>query len=269
MSDLKFGITLASSAGFCPGVKKAIDTVLALSRSGKKPVYTIGPLIHNPQVIETLEGEDIHSVAALSAVGDRSGVLVIRAHGVTPLAERELRGFGMEVIDATCPLVKRAQKLIAEYAAKGFDTVIIGDAGHAEVVGLLGYAAGRGRVVSGAREAAGMPAFEKVHVVAQTTQEEDVFLAAAEAVRSRAGECVVSNTICMPTRERQRETRELASRADMVIVVGGRQSANTARLAKLCAALCPKVLAVETEAELEPADVIHPARIAVPPHRTG
>ncbi|MDD2772699.1 MAG: 4-hydroxy-3-methylbut-2-enyl diphosphate reductase [Elusimicrobiales bacterium] len=263
MTDKDLGVTLAKTAGFCPGVKKAIDRVLALAQSGKAPIYTLGPLIHNPQVIETLEEKNIRAVKSLSEIKNKTGVIVIRAHGVTPEAEAELRACGMEVVDATCPLVKRVHNVIAEYAAKGFDTVIVGDAGHAEVIGLLGYARGRGTVAADAAEAEKLPAFDCVNVVSQTTQDEEVFLAAAEAVRKKSRECVVSNTICQATRDRQRETRELASNADMVIVVGGKQSANTARLAQLCGALCPQVVLVESEEDLLPEQLAAPARIGV------
>ncbi len=263
MTEKDMGVILAKSAGFCPGVKKAIDCVLGLAQSGQSPIYTFGPLIHNPQVIESLEEKNIHAIKSLAEIKDKSGVLVIRAHGVTPIVEAELRTLGIAVVDGTCPLVKRAHTVIAEYAAKGYATVIVGDAGHAEVVGLLGYADGRGHVVSDAREAEALPSFDKVNVVAQTTQDEEVFLAVVELIRARARECLVSDTICLPTRERQTETRSLAARADMIIVVGGRQSANTARLAQLCDSLCPSVLLVETEDELDEAVVSSPKRIGV------
>jgi 4-hydroxy-3-methylbut-2-enyl diphosphate reductase len=248
-------IILAETAGFCPGVKKAIDRVLELAQTGKRPIYTLGPLIHNTQVIKGLEEKGIRAVESLSEIQGRSGVLVIRAHGVTPRLEAEARASGLEVVDSTCPLVKNVQSAIKKYAARGYATVIVGDKSHAEVVGLLGYAGEKAFVVAGPEEAARLPPLDKVNIVAQTTQEGEVFLKTAEVVKSRAREAVVSDTICKPTRERQRETRRLAARADLMIIVGAKHSANTARLAALCRRLCGRAVHVETEAELDPEQI--------------
>ena len=256
-------VTVAKSAGFCPGVKRAIDKVLELEAAGKKPVYTIGPLIHNKQVTDMLAAKQITSIDRPQDAAEKSGVLVIRAHGITPRFQQEVQSCGMEVVDATCPLVKHAQNIIAQYAAQGYHTVIVGDGGHAEVIGLLGYTQGKGVVVSGPEEAARLPHFDKVNVVSQTTQKESVFYETAEEIKKHADECQISNTICQPTKDRQKETIELAKSADLVIVVGGRHSANTARLALLCKGLAPAVLHVETEDELEAAPVTHAKKIFI------
>ncbi len=256
-------VTVAKSAGFCPGVKRAIDKVLELEAAGKKPVYTIGPLIHNKQVTDMLAAKQITSIDRPQDAADKSGVLVIRAHGITPQFQQEVQSCGMEVVDATCPLVKHAQNIIAQYAEQGYHTVIVGDGGHAEVIGLLGYTQGKGVVVSGPEEAARLPHFDKVNVVSQTTQKESVFYETAEEIKKHADECQISNTICQPTKDRQKETIELAKSADLVIVVGGRHSANTARLALLCKGLAPAVLHVETEDELEAAPVTHAKKIFI------
>ena len=256
-------VTVAKSAGFCPGVKRAIDKVLELEAAGKKPVYTIGPLIHNKQVTDMLAAKQITAIDRPQDAADKSGVLVIRAHGITPQFQQEVKSCGMEVVDATCPLVKHAQNIIAKFAEQGYHTVIVGDSGHAEVIGLLGYTQGRGVVVSGPEEAARLPHFGKVNVVSQTTQKESVFYETAEEVKKHADVCQISNTICQPTKDRQKETIELAKSADLVIVVGGRHSANTARLALLCKGLAPAVLHVETEEELEPAPVQRAKKIFI------
>lgn len=253
MPNKELGVTLAKTAGFCPGVKKAIDCVLDLAQKGRGPIYTLGPLIHNKQVIATLEEKNIRAIESLAEITDRSGVIVLRAHGVTPEFEAEVRALGMDVVDATCPLVKRVHRVIEEYASKGYDTVIIGDAGHAEVTGLLGYTRGRGTVISGPEEAEKLPPFDKVNVVSQTTKEESVFTAAAGIIKAKAGQCIISNTICQPTKDRQREIVELSERVDMMIVVGGKHSANTARLAEICARICPNTVHIESEDELDPA----------------
>lgn len=257
-----YGVVVAKSAGFCPGVKKAIDTVLALSAAGKKPVYTMGPLIHNKQVTQTLAEKGISAIESLAEVADKNGVLVIRAHGVTPEFQERLEATNMEICDATCPLVKRVHNVIKKYADAGYDTVIVGDAGHAEVTGLLGYAA-KGYVVAGPEEAKNLPHFKKVNVVAQTTQKGSIFEETARIIKQNADTTVISNTICEPSRLRQSETTKLAKGADLVIVVGGKHSANTARLAMLCKGLAGRVLHIENAADLEGEDVTRPKSVFI------
>ena len=256
-------VIVAKRAGFCPGVKRAIEKVLELEAAGKKPVYTIGPLIHNKQVTDMLCAKQITAIDSPLQATDKSGVLVIRAHGITPQFQREIESFGMAVEDATCPLVKHAQNIIAKFAAQGYHTVIVGDVDHAEVVGLMGYTQGRGTVVSGPEEAKNLPHFEKVNVVSQTTQKESVFYQTAEEIKKHADVCQVSNTICQPTKERQKETIECAQSADLVIVVGGKHSANTARLALLCKELSSAVQHVETEEELDEAQILRAQKIFI------
>ncbi len=256
-------IIVAKSAGFCPGVKKAIEQVNALEASGKRPVYTLGPLIHNRQVTEMLERKQIIAIDELAQAVDKNGVLVIRAHGITPDFQREIEEYGMEMVDATCPLVKHAQNIIAKFAVQDYHTVIVGDAQHAEVIGLMGYTKGHVNVVSSVEEARALPHFDKVNVVSQTTQPEKVFYEIAEEVKKHADECQISNTICQPTKDRQKETIEQAQSADFVIVVGGKHSANTARLAQLCQELCPHVQHVETEDELDEKLVVESPKIFI------
>jgi 4-hydroxy-3-methylbut-2-enyl diphosphate reductase len=256
-------VRLVRGAGFCPGVQKAIDRVRQLAQAGQGPVYTLGPLVHNAQVIARLEAEGIHVAESLEEVRGKAGVLVIRAHGVPPELEVQARGLGLAVVDATCPLVKKAHAAVSEYARQGYATVIVGDAGHAEVVGLQGHAGRDAFVVSGPEEARKLPRLDKVNVVAQTTQEGEVFRETVAVVKRRAKTVVVSDTICKPSRDRQRETVELAGQADLMIVVGAKHSANTARLAALCQRLCPNTAAVESEAEVDAAAVRAARRIGV------
>lgn len=244
-------LVIAKSAGFCPGVKKAIDTVLTLAQEVNAPIYTLGPLIHNKHVIEALEEKNIHAISSPEEIKDKTGILVIRAHGITPELEKKIRALSMKVVDATCPLVKNVQRVIEKYANLGYSTVIVGDAGHAEVTGLLGYTQGRGYVVADSRQAKKLPPLEKVNIVAQTTQEEENFEKTAQVIAKRCKNTIISNTICFPTRERQKETITLAKSADLAIVVGGKNSANTRRLAKLCSKYCTKTIHIESEKELD------------------
>jgi 4-hydroxy-3-methylbut-2-enyl diphosphate reductase len=169
----------------------------------------------------------------------------------------------MEVVDATCPLVKHAQNIIDKFARQGYHTVIVGDSDHAEVIGLMGYTQGHGTVVSGPDEAKRLPHFDKVNVVSQTTQKESVFYETAQEVKKHADTCQISNTICQPTKERQKETIEFAQNADLVIVVGGKHSANTARLAVLCKELSSAVQHVETETELNETQILQAKKIFI------
>lgn len=244
-------ILIAKSAGFCPGVKRAIECVLELEKQGHRPIYTVGPLIHNKQVTDSLEAKGIRAIEDLSEATDKNGVLVIRAHGITPAFQKEIMSLGMQVVDATCPLVKKVHNVIEEYAKQGYDTIIVGDSKHAEVIGLMGYTQNKGIVVGNIEEAQNLPRFEKVNVVSQTTQKEETFLQIAEIIRQKAKICNISNTICHPTKQRQTETTKCAKDADLVVVVGGHHSANTARLAKLCSDLCKNVIHVETSAEID------------------
>ena len=255
-------VIVAKRAGFCPGVKSAIDKVLELA-AGQKPVYTIGPLIHNKQVTDMLSAKHITSIDFPHQAKDKSGVLVIRAHGITPQFQQEIESCGMEVVDATCPLVKHAQNIIDKFARQGYHTVIVGDGEHAEVIGLMGYTQGRGTVVSGPEEAKKLPHFDKVNVVSQTTQKESVFYQTAEEIKKHADIFQISNTICQPTKERQKETVEFARTADLVIVVGGKHSANTARLAVLCRELSAAVQHVETEEELDETQILKAKKIFI------
>lgn len=256
-------LIIAKSAGFCPGVKKAIDAVLALAQESNAPIYTLGPLIHNKHVIQTLEEKNVHTITSLDEIKDKKGILVIRAHGITPRMEDKIRSLGMQVVDATCPLVKNVHKVIEKYAQLGYSTVIVGDKGHAEVTGLLGYTGKKGYVVAGPKEAEKLPALGKVNIVAQTTQEYINFEKTAEIICKKSKESVISDTICFPTRQRQKETIELAKNADLMIVVGGKNSANTQRLAKLCYGYCPQTVHIESEKDLDREKIKNAGYVAI------
>ncbi len=248
-------VIMAKTAGFCLGVKMAIDRALELAQDRKTNIYTLGPLIHNKSVIAMLEEKGIHAVDKISGLRGKKGVVLMRAHGIAPELEAELRGTGLEVVDATCPLVKRVHKTIKKHSDKGSATVIVGDDGHAEVIGLKGYANGDTYVVSGPQEAAKLPYLETVNVVAQTTQEVAVFRKTLDVIKKNAGKVVMSDTICEPTKDRQKETVEMAKSLDTMIVVGGKHSANTTRLANICSELGANTVHIENEDEL-PVDLI-------------
>ena len=245
-------VIVAKKAGFCMGVRKAMDNALdAANKAGidDGAVYTEGPLIHNPQVLEKLEKQGIR---ALNEDTDLSkSTVVIRAHGITPKRRQELEASGAEISDATCPRVKRVQSIIEENANEGYSTIIVGDEGHAEVTGLLGYTDGKGYVVSSPDEVSKLPDMEKICIVAQTTQDMNTFALIAEKLKHRYKNHKVFDTICSSTSRRQEEVISLSKEVDAMIVVGGRGSANTNRLVEISEKKGVPAFLVETEHELD------------------
>ncbi|KAF0244445.1 MAG: 4-hydroxy-3-methylbut-2-enyl diphosphate [Planctomycetota bacterium] len=253
-------VYLVESAGFCWGVKEALDRALEIAKSDG-PVYSYGPLVHNRQVMAEMEKEHVFGVeaddAGISSAG--TATIVVRAHGVRPEViqslEKRAKDSGAKFHDLTCPLVRMVHNVIGGNAKRGWDTVIVGDADHAEVIGLVGYGTpGRTHVVANAKEAEKLPAFERVCVVSQTTQDRENFETTAEVVKRKSRTYRQVNTICRPTQERQEETEKLAHEVKLVVVVGGKHSANTVRLVDLLKQWGCAAIHVETETELREED---------------
>src|SRR4030067_86560 len=196
-----------------------------------------------------LEKRDIHVVNGQTDLSKTT--VVIRAHGITPTRRKEIEDLGAKVCDATCPHVMRVQSIIKKYAAQGYSTVIVGDKGHAEVIGLLGYAEGKGHVVQELAEIEQLPPMDQVCVVAQTTQDRRMFKEAIDRLKKRYSNCESFETICSSTYKRQDEIISLSKTVDAMIVVGGRGSANTTLLVKICESQGTSTFHVETDAELE------------------
>jgi 4-hydroxy-3-methylbut-2-enyl diphosphate reductase len=241
-------ILVAETAGFCWGVRRALDQAVDLSKKIEGPVQTFGPLIHNAQVLEELTEQNIHAVSAVADV--QGGTVLVRAHGVRPEIFEQLEATGAEVFDATCPLVRKVQKIITKYSNDDYDIVIVGDDHHAEVAGLKGYTSNRCYVVADEHEAEVLPNFDRVCVVSQTTQNDDTFARTVDVITKKAQVIRAANTVCEPTRDHQSETIDLARRVDLMVVVGGHHSANTCRLADLAAQEGAPVLHIETDTEL-------------------
>jgi 4-hydroxy-3-methylbut-2-enyl diphosphate reductase len=243
-------LVIAKTAGFCMGVRRAVEMVLATPGRCEGPIYTYGPLIHNPQVLEMLAEKGISVLDDIPARG--TGTVLIRAHGVPPETRQQLEAAGFDVIDATCPRVIKVQSIIRKHAAQAYATLIIGDRDHPEVTGLLGYAGPSGRVVSRMADLEVLPPFERAIIVAQTTQNKNFFDTVQRWAADHHPHYKVFDTICDSTARRQAEVRRLAETADAVVVVGGRSSGNTRRLAEIAAASGKPAVHVETEAELDP-----------------
>lgn len=243
-------VIVARNAGFCRGVRRAVKIARHVA-SEEGSVRTDGPLIHNQEMMRQLEQEGVHETDSPHDM--ESGTLLIRAHGIPPIRRREFRGLPVRLVDATCPDVAQIQAHIKKYSKQGYAIIIFGDHGHAEVLGLQGYATNGCHVVSEAADVDELPAMPKVCLVSQSTQFPAAFEEVAQRVRTRFHDAVVLATICDSTRERQSEVVEIAERADVVVVVGGRHSANTCRLVEMARALKPTVH-VQTADELQPVD---------------
>ncbi len=254
-------IIVADNAGFCFGVKRALDLVArAAERPG--PVYTLGPLIHNPQEIARLERQGVRGIDSLEGAPGE-GVLVLPAHGVAPALEDAARARGLEVVDATCPFVKAAHAHIRTLSDQGYSVVILGDRGHPEVAGLAARAGAQAHIVTSAAEAEALPFAPRYGLVVQTTQHPQVLREVAAALVARGRELRVFNTICEATIRRQESARRLAAKVDVMVVIGGRNSANTRRLHEICAATGTPTHHLETAAELRPAWIEGAARVGV------
>jgi 4-hydroxy-3-methylbut-2-enyl diphosphate reductase len=240
---------LASTAGFCIGVKRALEMVLKAINENQPRIYTYGPLIHNPQVLQLLRERGITILKPGEDVPP--GLIVIRAHGIPPQERRLLEQGGGRIIDATCPRVAKVQAIIRRWAAKGYATLIVGDADHPEVRGLMGYTEARGYVVSTAQDVAALPDLGELIVVAQTTQSKCQFDARVGEIAARFPQAQIFNTICDATASRQAEVQELSRQAEALVVVGGRNSGNTQRLVEISRGTGVPTYLVETEQDLD------------------
>jgi len=254
-------ITVAKTAGFCMGVRRAVEMVLDAPDNYPQPIYTYGPLIHNPQVLELLEEKSIKLLHEIPENG--SGTVLIRAHGVPWEASARLENAGFKVVNATCPRVIRVQTIIRKHADKGYTTIIIGDTDHPEVIGLLGYAGPQGQVASSLEAFKALPVFDKAIVVAQTTQNRTVYDHIRQWSNHHQPHYNVFETICNSTDKRQAEVLQMAKEVDAIVVVGGKESGNTRRLAEIAQKAGARAFHVETEAELDPDAFAHVRHVAI------
>ncbi|MDA8442306.1 MAG: bifunctional 4-hydroxy-3-methylbut-2-enyl diphosphate reductase/30S ribosomal protein S1 [Peptococcaceae bacterium] len=240
-------VILARSAGFCFGVKRALDMAEKTANTGQ--AYTYGPLIHNSQVVERLEQQGLRPINDLT---EGRGTVIIRSHGVAPEVYAQGEELKLELVDATCPFVQKAQRLAMQFQQQGRQVILVGDRSHPEVQGIIGWTGNQGLVVENPAEAKQLPPLGPVAVLAQTTQPEQNFSAVVEELRTKSPDVVVHNTICSATGERQKAALELASQVEIMIVVGGKNSANTRKLMSLCQKTGTVTYQVETAEELEP-----------------
>ncbi len=259
-------VVRSDSAGFCWGVERAIDIAEKFANKGRHPVYTDGPLIHNKQMMHKLTSKGIREVGDyqskteidLSHENADHPIMVVRAHGISPQRRKYLKGLEMEFRDATCPDVGIIAGRIRIHAKKGYSTVIFGDPDHPEVIGLMGYTEGRGHVIQTEEDIANLPAMEKVCLVSQSTMFTHEFLYLSQCLKGKFPQAVVIDTICGATKERQTGVVELASQgAEAIVVIGGKHSANTRKLALLAQQQKLPTYHIETWDDLDLEEIKH------------
>jgi 4-hydroxy-3-methylbut-2-enyl diphosphate reductase len=255
-------VLLADEYGFCFGVERAVEMVEEAVSAGET-VRSLGPLIHNKQEMQRLAHEGVTAITEPVQIG-RGETAVIRAHGVTPQVQRELEEKATKVVDATCPFVTRVQKLAARAAAEDRHVIVVGSPDHPEMIGVKGYAPDHAFVIRDETEVAGLPWLRHPLVVSQTTIKAKTFFDTAEAIKSHTDDEVqIVNTICSATRDRQEAARALAGMVDAFYIIGGRHSSNSVKLLAVCKEQCEKSFLIETEEEINDADLIGVEKVGV------
>lgn len=240
-------VRVARYAGFCMGVRRAVDGALRAAHSGEE-IVSYGEVAHNPEVIRSLEEQGIHVIhSPEEAVGK---TVLIRSHGVAPSVLHQLGLTAKRVEDLTCPFVARLHRVVSEYSRSGLPVILVGQADHPEVIGTIGYAAGSVYTIESLEEAARLPSIPRALIVSQTTLPQDRWEAILPIVQERVEKLTVENTICTATAQRQSEASRLAAECDAVIVIGGRSSANTRKLYETCRGICARTILVERASEI-------------------
>ena len=248
-------VTLAKSAGFCFGVKRAVETVYQEIEQSKTPIYTFGPIIHNEEVVADLENKGVVVVNSVEDLRDKpKGTVIIRAHGVEQNVYEEIRTLGFTVVDATCPFVLKIHRLVEKYSKENYHVVIIGNETHPEVIGIKSWSPSESTtVLSSKQEAEEFKANEgrKVCIVSQTTFNYNKFQELVEIISKKGYDIIVLNTICNATEERQTEAAQIAKEVDAMIVIGGKTSSNTQKLFEICKSECENTYYIQTIKDLD------------------
>lgn len=250
-------IRLVAGAGFCFGVKRAVDTVYEQLQTGKT-IYTYGPIVHNEEVVKELaelgvrvieNRQELERLPDLRSLADpRAGTVIIRAHGVPREVQQCMEQKGWEVIDATCPFVKRIHRTVEKKSGQGEHILVVGNPDHPEIQGIVGWCNGPVDVIETVEEAEKYvpPEGKKLTVVAQTTFNYNKFQTIVEILKKKGYNVSIVNTICNATEDRQRDTREVAANADAMIVIGGKHSSNAAKLYEICREVCDNTYFIQT-----------------------
>ncbi len=251
-------VIVAKTAGFCFGVERAVEQVYEQIRKGQRPVCTLGPIIHNEEVVKDLEEKGVKVLKDESALESmKEGTVIIRSHGVGKAVYDKIDRLGLHLVDATCPFVKKIHRIVREQNGLGRRVIIIGDKNHPEVEGIRGWGDHKTLVVKGQEEMAYLPDLtgEKLCIVSQTTFNYNKFQDLVEKFSEKGYDILVLNTICNATQERQIEAGRIASQVDAMIVVGGKSSSNTRKLYEICRKECKNTYYIQTLGDFDPESV--------------
>lgn len=247
-------VRTAKTAGFCFGVKRAVDKVYEQVQSGRQHIYTYGPIIHNEEVVKDLEEKGVQVLESRSDLEKLTmGTVIIRSHGVGKEIYQLIEEKGLDLVDATCPYVRKIHRIVSEKSAQGMQIVIVGNASHPEVEGIMGWSQTPAVVIGSEEDAAEfkIQGDQPVCIVSQTTFNYNKFKNLVEILAKKGYDDNVINTICSATEERQSEARELAGEVDAMIVIGGRHSSNTQKLFEICRSNCEHTYYIQTLDDLE------------------
>ena len=247
-------IIVAKTAGFCFGVKRAVEKVYEQIGRTEKPIYTYGPIIHNEQVVEDLAAKGVRVIETEEELSQvRDSIVIIRSHGVGRNIYRLLEENGNRIVDATCPFVKKIHRIVEEQQAEGRRVIIIGSPEHPEVAGIRGWGDDRTLVVETAGEIDDLPLSqgEKLCIVSQTTFNYNKFKDLVEIISEKSYDVIVLNTICNATKERQTEAESIAESVDAMIVIGDKHSSNTQKLFEICRGACNNTYYIQTLDDLD------------------
>jgi 4-hydroxy-3-methylbut-2-enyl diphosphate reductase len=249
-------VHLAKSAGFCFGVKRAMQIVEKEIEKQKQPIYTYGPIIHNEEVVKKLSEKGVRVIWNLDELSDEQpGTIIVRSHGISKAEYEQMENAGFEVVDATCPFVLKIHRLVEEYSNQGYAIVIIGNRNHPEVAGIEGWVAPNTEiaVIKNQKEAFDfeLSGTKKVLVVSQTTFNYNKFQELVEIITKKGYDIIVLNTICNATEERQTEARQIAKESDAMIVIGDKKSSNTQKLFEICQSECENTYYIQTSSDMD------------------
>ncbi|MCR5545237.1 MAG: 4-hydroxy-3-methylbut-2-enyl diphosphate reductase [Lachnospiraceae bacterium] len=250
------GIVLAKSAGFCFGVKRAVEIVEnQIKQRPDKKIYTYGPIIHNEIVVSEFEANGVSVIEEDSDLSQiEPGIVIIRSHGVSKKVIDKLEKYGFEIVDATCPFVLKIHKLVQEFDEEGLHIIIVGNETHPEVEGIIGWIpSGRYHCISSVDDflKLNISLDEKIGIVSQTTFNYDKFQELVEIIRQKGYDICAKNTICSATEERQKEAVEISKNVDAMIVIGGKSSSNSRKLYEICKANCENTYFIQTDSDLD------------------
>ena len=243
-------VTVAKSAGFCFGVKRAVNMVYEAIEKSEKAIYTYGPIIHNDEVIKDMEAGGVKVVNSLEELDSLpKGIMIIRSHGISRAEHEYIENSGFEIMDATCPFVLKIHKLVEQHSKEGKHIIIVGNPEHPEVKGIRGWMSGQDvSIICSIEEAKEFhtDSFKKVCIVSQTTFNYNTFQEIVEIIMKKGYDILVLNTICNATEERQTEARDIASESDAMIVIGDKNSSNTQKLFEICKKECENTYYIQT-----------------------